>query len=57
MALQISSNPHNEDNLTDLTIIMGVPPAVRAALSGFLKRRLKCLVVVMGRIVVYGGDV
>jgi len=29
VALQISSNPHNEDNLTDLTIIMGVPPAVR----------------------------
>ncbi|KAL3936028.1 MAG: hypothetical protein SGARI_002735, partial [Bacillariaceae sp.] len=28
VALQISSNPHNEDNLTDLTIIMGVPPAV-----------------------------
>ena len=29
MALQISSNPHNEDNLTDLTIIMGVPTVVR----------------------------
>lgn len=29
VALQISSNPHNEDNLTDLTIIMGVPPVVR----------------------------
>lgn len=29
VALQISSNPHNEDNLTDLTIIMGVPTAVR----------------------------
>ena len=29
VALQISSNPHNEDNLTDLTIIMGVPSAVR----------------------------
>lgn len=29
MALQISSNPHNEDSLTDLTIIMGVPPSVR----------------------------
>ncbi|KAG7337878.1 Muniscin mu homology domain containing protein [Nitzschia inconspicua] len=29
VALQISSNPHNEDNLTDLTIIMGVPPAVK----------------------------
>mmetsp|Transcript_22984 Transcript_22984/g.54542 ORF Transcript_22984/g.54542 Transcript_22984/m.54542 type:complete len:833 (+) Transcript_22984:291-2789(+) len=28
VALQISSNPHNEDNLTDLTIIMGVPPVV-----------------------------
>lgn len=28
VALQISSNPHNEDNLTDLTIIMGVPSAV-----------------------------
>ena len=29
VALQISSNPHNEDNLTDLTIIMGVPPVVK----------------------------
>ncbi|KAL3945868.1 MAG: hypothetical protein SGBAC_000019 [Bacillariaceae sp.] len=29
VALQISSNPHNEDNLTDLTIIMGVPPMVQ----------------------------
>jgi hypothetical protein len=29
VALQISSNPHNEDSLTDLTIIMGVPPVVR----------------------------
>ena len=29
VALQISSNPHNEDNLTDLTIIMGVPPIVK----------------------------
>lgn len=29
VALQISSNPHNEDSLTDLTIIMGVPPAIR----------------------------
>ena len=29
MALQISSNPHNEDSLTDLTIIMGVPPEVK----------------------------
>jgi hypothetical protein len=29
VALQISSNPHNEDNLTDLTIIMGVPAGVR----------------------------
>ena len=29
VALQISSNPHNEDNLTDLTIIMGVPTAVK----------------------------
>eukprot|EP00934_Nitzschia_sp_Nitz4_P008705 Nitzschia sp. Nitz4//scaffold35_size145790//77385//79715//NITZ4_003030-RA/size145790-augustus-gene-0.135-mRNA-1//-1//CDS//3329549124//8695//frame0 len=29
VALQISSNPHNEDNLTDLTIVMGVPSAVR----------------------------
>jgi len=29
VALQISSNPHNEDNLTDLTIIMGVPPMVK----------------------------
>mmetsp|Transcript_30321 Transcript_30321/g.34066 ORF Transcript_30321/g.34066 Transcript_30321/m.34066 type:complete len:807 (+) Transcript_30321:120-2540(+) len=28
VALQISSNPHNEDNLTDLTIIMGVPPSI-----------------------------
>ncbi|VEU41186.1 unnamed protein product [Pseudo-nitzschia multistriata] len=28
VALQISSNPHNEDTLTDLTIIMGVPPEV-----------------------------
>ena len=28
VALQISSNPHNEYNLTDLTIIMGVPPMV-----------------------------
>uniref|UniRef100_A0A7R9ZQQ0 MHD domain-containing protein n=1 Tax=Craspedostauros australis TaxID=1486917 RepID=A0A7R9ZQQ0_9STRA len=28
VAVQISSNPHNEDNLTNLTIIMGVPPAV-----------------------------
>ena len=28
MALQISSNPHNDDSLTDLTIIMGVPPEV-----------------------------
>lgn len=27
--MQISSNPHNEDNLTDLTIIMGVPPMVQ----------------------------
>ena len=27
--MQISSNPHNEDNLTDLTIIMGVPPMVK----------------------------
>ena len=27
--MQISSNPHNEDNLTDLTIIMGVPTVVR----------------------------
>lgn len=29
VALQISSNPANEDDLTDLTIIMGVPPEVR----------------------------
>ena len=29
VALQISSNPANEDDLTDLTIIMGVPPSVR----------------------------
>uniref|UniRef100_A0A7S4AWU2 MHD domain-containing protein n=1 Tax=Pseudo-nitzschia australis TaxID=44445 RepID=A0A7S4AWU2_9STRA len=29
VALQISSNPHNEDSLTDLTIIMGVPPEVK----------------------------
>jgi len=29
VALQISSNPANEDDLTDLTIIMGVPPKVR----------------------------
>jgi hypothetical protein len=29
VALQISSNPHNEDSLTDLTIIMGVPTAVK----------------------------
>jgi hypothetical protein len=29
VALQISSNPHNEDNLTDLTIIMGVPMVVK----------------------------
>eukprot|EP00536_Pseudo-nitzschia_multiseries_P002573 jgi/Psemu1/183737/e_gw1.34.74.1 len=29
VALQISSNPHNEDSLTDLTIIMGVPSEVR----------------------------
>ena len=28
VALQISSNPHNDDSLTDLTIIMGVPPEV-----------------------------
>jgi hypothetical protein len=29
VALQISSNPANEDDLTDLTIIMGVPVEVR----------------------------
>ncbi len=29
VTLHISSNPHNEDNLTDLTVFMGVPPAVR----------------------------
>eukprot|EP00540_Astrosyne_radiata_P020141 CAMPEP_0116833190 /NCGR_PEP_ID=MMETSP0418-20121206/6303_1 /TAXON_ID=1158023 /ORGANISM="Astrosyne radiata, Strain 13vi08-1A" /LENGTH=580 /DNA_ID=CAMNT_0004462621 /DNA_START=73 /DNA_END=1815 /DNA_ORIENTATION=+ len=29
VALQISSNPANEDDLTDLTIIMGVPNEVR----------------------------
>lgn len=29
VALQISSNPANEDDLTDLTIIMGVPIEVR----------------------------
>jgi len=29
VALQISSNPANEDDLTDLTIIMAVPPTVR----------------------------
>jgi len=29
VALQISSNPHNEDSLTKLTIIMGVPSGVR----------------------------
>ena len=28
VALQISSNPHNNDSLTDLTIIMGVPSDV-----------------------------
>jgi len=28
VALQISSNPHNDDSLMDLTIIMGVPPEV-----------------------------
>lgn len=28
VALQISSNPHNEDHLTDLTIIMGVPTSI-----------------------------
>jgi hypothetical protein len=28
VALQISSNPHNEDSLTDLTVIMGVPATV-----------------------------
>eukprot|EP00980_Cylindrotheca_fusiformis_P011927 scaffold2830_cov131-Cylindrotheca_fusiformis.AAC.48 len=28
VALQISSNPHNEDSLTDLTVIMGVPSTV-----------------------------
>jgi len=28
VALQISSNPNNEANLTDLTIIMGVPDEV-----------------------------
>lgn len=29
VALQISSNPANEDDLTDLTIIMGVPEEVK----------------------------
>lgn len=29
VALQISSNPANEDDLTDLTIIMAVPPSVK----------------------------
>ena len=29
MALQISSNPNNESNLTDLTIVMSVPDGVR----------------------------
>jgi hypothetical protein len=29
VALQISSNPANEDDLTDLTIVMGVPMEVR----------------------------
>lgn len=29
VALQISSNPANEDDLTDLTIIMGVPVEVK----------------------------
>jgi hypothetical protein len=29
VALQISSNPANEDDLTDLTIVMGVPLEVR----------------------------
>lgn len=29
VALQISSNPNNEANLTDLTIIMGVPDDLR----------------------------
>lgn len=28
VALQISSNPHNENSLVDLTIIMGVPPFI-----------------------------
>ena len=28
VALQVSSNPANEDDLTDLTIIMAVPPTV-----------------------------
>jgi Muniscin C-terminal mu homology domain len=28
VALQISSNPNNEANLTDLTIVMGVPESV-----------------------------
>jgi hypothetical protein len=28
VALQISSNPNNESNLTDLTIVMGVPDSV-----------------------------
>lgn len=29
MALQISSNPANEDDLVDLTIVMGVPKGVQ----------------------------
>jgi hypothetical protein len=31
VALQISSNPHNEGSLTDLTIIMGVANEIRGA--------------------------
>jgi hypothetical protein len=31
VALQISSNPHNEGSLTDLTIIMGVANDIRGA--------------------------
>lgn len=29
VALQVSSNPANEDDLTDLTIVMAVPPTVK----------------------------